>query len=90
MFEQRRNLELFYLNDTLEEQNRILRQISDFIIVLSKALCEYLGTQVNLLCNKNRSDLFSKTSSRFLLNHLLISLNVFAMYLIQFQKLSKL
>jgi hypothetical protein len=47
MFEQRQNLELFYLNDTVEEQNRILRQINDFIIVLSKALCEYISTQVN-------------------------------------------
>ena len=47
MFEQRQNLELFYLNDSIEEQNRILRQINDFIIVLSKALCEYISNQVN-------------------------------------------
>jgi hypothetical protein len=46
MFEQRQKLEEFYLNDTVEEQNRIVRQINDFIIVLSKALCEYVGTQV--------------------------------------------
>ena len=48
MIEQRQNLELFYMNDTVEEQNRILRQINDFIIVLSKDLCEHVGTQVRL------------------------------------------
>jgi len=52
MIEQRQNLELFYLNDTIEEQNRILRQINDFMIVLSKALCEHIGAQVNLFVKK--------------------------------------
>ncbi len=52
MIEQRQNLELFYLNDTVEEQNRILRQINDFMIVLSKALCEHIGAQVNLFVKK--------------------------------------
>ncbi|CAF1328632.1 unnamed protein product [Adineta steineri] len=46
MVEQRQNLELFYINDSIEEQNRILRQINDFIIVLSKALCEHIDTQI--------------------------------------------
>ncbi|CAF1117915.1 unnamed protein product [Adineta steineri] len=46
MIEQRQNLELFYINDSIEEQNRILRQINDFIIVLSKALCEHIDTQI--------------------------------------------
>jgi hypothetical protein len=48
MIEQRQNLELFYINDTVEEQNRILRQINDFMIVLSKALCEHIDIQVKL------------------------------------------
>jgi len=52
MIEQRQNLELFYINDTVEEQNRILRQINDFMIVLSKALCEHIDTQVNLFLLK--------------------------------------
>ncbi|CAF4138774.1 unnamed protein product [Adineta steineri] len=46
MVEQRQNLELFYINDSIEEQNRILRQINDFIIVLSKALCEHIDIQI--------------------------------------------
>ncbi|CAF1390788.1 unnamed protein product [Adineta steineri] len=46
MVEQRQNSELFYINDSIEEQNRILRQINDFIIVLSKALCEHIDTQI--------------------------------------------
>jgi hypothetical protein len=45
MVEQLQNLELFYMNDTVEEQNRIIRQINDFMIVLSKALCEYIDIQ---------------------------------------------
>jgi hypothetical protein len=53
MIEQRHNLELFYINDSVEEQNRILRQINDFIIVLSKALCEHVGTQVNIFSRNN-------------------------------------
>jgi hypothetical protein len=48
MIEQRQNLELFYINDTVEEQNRIIRQINDFMVVLVKALCEYIDPQVNL------------------------------------------
>ncbi|CAF0829545.1 unnamed protein product [Rotaria sordida] len=48
MIEQRQNLELFYINDTVEEQNRILRQINDFILVLFKALCEHIGTQFTI------------------------------------------
>jgi len=48
MIEQQQNLELFYINDTVEEQNRIIRQINDFMIVLSKALCQYVDAQVNL------------------------------------------
>jgi hypothetical protein len=48
MIEQRQNLELFYINDTVEEQNRIIRQINDFMVVLFKALCEYIDPQVNL------------------------------------------
>ncbi|CAF1378445.1 unnamed protein product [Rotaria magnacalcarata] len=45
MLEQRQNLESIYMNDTVEEQNRILRQMNDFILVLSKALCEHIGVQ---------------------------------------------
>jgi hypothetical protein len=61
MIEQRENLELFYINDKIEEQNRILRQINDFIIVLSKILCEHVDTQVNLFFSfKKRSNLFIK------------------------------
>ncbi len=48
MIEQREHLELFYINDTIEEQNRIIRQINDFMIVLFKILCQYIDTQVNL------------------------------------------
>ncbi len=55
MIEQRQNLELFYVNDTVEEQNRILRQINDFMIVLAKALCGYVDTQVNFFQKKLRS-----------------------------------
>ena len=29
MIEQRQNLELLYINDTIEEQNRIIHQIND-------------------------------------------------------------
>jgi hypothetical protein len=47
MIEQRQNLELLYINDTIEEQNRILRQINDFMIVLSKVLCEHIDIQVD-------------------------------------------
>lgn len=46
MIEQRRNLELFYINDTVEGQNRILRHINDFIIVVFKILCKHADTQV--------------------------------------------
>jgi hypothetical protein len=45
MVEQQQHLELFYMNDTVEEQNRIIRQINDFMIVLSKSLCEYIDIQ---------------------------------------------
>ncbi|CAF3489334.1 unnamed protein product [Rotaria socialis] len=45
MLEQRQNLESIYMNDTVEEQNRILRQMNDFILVLSKALCEHIDAQ---------------------------------------------
>ncbi|CAF3335702.1 unnamed protein product [Rotaria sp. Silwood1] len=48
MIEQRQNLESFYINDTVEDQNRILRQINDFILVLSKVLCEHIGTQFTI------------------------------------------
>jgi len=61
MIEQRQNLELFYINDTVEEQNRILRQINDFMIVLSKALCEHIDIQVNLFLLKKILNLFLKT-----------------------------
>ena len=47
MVEQRQQLELFYMNDTVEVQNRILRQINDFLLVLAKAACEHLGTAVS-------------------------------------------
>lgn len=46
MIEQRQNLESIYINDTIEEQNRILRQMNDFVLVLFKALCEHMGTEV--------------------------------------------
>lgn len=52
MIEQRHQLESLYMNDTVEEQNRILRQINDFIMVLSKDLCENIGTQVDFLLDK--------------------------------------
>ncbi|CAF3911154.1 unnamed protein product [Rotaria sp. Silwood2] len=48
MIEQRQNLESFYINDTVEDQNRILRQINDFLLVLSKVLCEHIGTQFTI------------------------------------------
>lgn len=54
MIEQRQNLELFYINDTVEEQNRIIRQINDFMVVLFKALCEYIDPQVNLRFFKDK------------------------------------
>ena len=46
MIEQRQKLELLYTNDIIDEQNRILRQINDFILVLSNILCRYIDTQV--------------------------------------------
>ena len=46
MVEQRRELQLHLINDTVDEQNRILRQINDFLLVLSKALCDHGGHQV--------------------------------------------
>ena len=46
MNEQRQKLEVLYTNDSNEEQNRIVRHINDFVMVLSKALCKHLGTEV--------------------------------------------
>ena len=46
MVAQRRDLQLHLINDTVDEQNRILRQINDFLLILSKALCEHGGHQV--------------------------------------------
>ncbi|CAF0776765.1 unnamed protein product [Adineta ricciae] len=46
MNEQRQKLEVLYTNDSIEEQNRIVRHINDFVMVLSKALCKHLGTQI--------------------------------------------
>lgn len=51
MIEQRQNLEFFFMNDTIENENRILRQINDFIIVLSKSVCENIGKNTYM---KNR------------------------------------
>lgn len=48
MSEQRQKLEVLYRNDSIEEQNRIVRHIHDFVMVLSKALCKHLGTQVSV------------------------------------------
>lgn len=53
MIEQRQNLESIYINDTVEAQSRILHQINDFSMVLSKILCENIGTQVSFYCNQN-------------------------------------
>jgi len=82
MIEQRENLELFYINDKIEEQNRILRQINDFIIVLSKILCEHVDKQVNLFFffQKKIKSIHQKISFSLLSNHLLISFNVFNIY----------
>lgn len=46
MTEQRQQLELLYTNDIVDEQNRILRQINDFTLVLFNLLYRYIDTQV--------------------------------------------
>lgn len=47
MIEQRQELELLYINDTIEDQNRIIRQINDFLLVLSNTLAKHVGRQVD-------------------------------------------
>lgn len=46
MIEQREKLEMLYTNEIVDEQNRILRQINDFIVVVSNILCRHVDTQV--------------------------------------------
>ena len=49
MIEKRQNLESFFENNTIENQNRILRQINDFILVLSQILCKHVNIKVSLI-----------------------------------------
>lgn len=49
MSEQRRKLDLLCVHDSIEEHNRIVRHISDFTLMLCKALCEHAGKQVGFL-----------------------------------------
>ena len=73
MVEQGQNFELFSMNDTVEEQNRIIRQINDFMLILSKSLCEYIDTHslpeipIDFLQRlRFLSDLISKTVNTIL------------------------
>ena len=62
MLEQRQHLESIYMNDTVEEQNRILRQMNDFILVLSKALCGHIGTQVSSLLFLTKINIYNTSN----------------------------
>ena len=48
MIEQRKDLEMFYINDTIQDQNRIIRHINDFLVVLANALDEHIDRQVDV------------------------------------------
>ena len=47
MIEQRKDLEMFYINDTIQDQNRIIRHINDFLVVLANTLDEHIDRQVD-------------------------------------------
>ena len=39
---------MFYINDTIQDQNRIIRHINDFLVVLANTLDEHIDRQVDV------------------------------------------